>query len=218
MNKITTVFAAALLVTGMVAAAPSEIMDPGQTPGDSFYFFDRFSESLELAVAQAPVIGSSELEAKVRANHAEERLSEARKMAEKNRSEEVEKLVKEYDRQSNLSIRSAKKANNTEITRKLDNISNKHVEVLQDVKEKVPEQAQKGIQKAIENSQRNRRELGVTEGVEPGPPKDRRPGSSDGDTSGPGTGGEPAQDGNGSGEDDSITGKASGRPSVPGNR
>jgi len=152
-----------LLMTGMASAASSDVPKASQTPGDTFYSLDKFSESLELTVAKFPVIGSSELEAKVRANHAAERVAEAQKMAENNRSDKVNELMAEYSKQTNLSVKSAKKANNTNLSERLEKVNNKHVEVLQDVQQKVPEQAQKGIQNAIENSQKNRKDLGLPE-------------------------------------------------------
>lgn len=159
----TVLVVSILMMAGMAAAAPSDLPKPSQTPGDTFYFLDRFSERMELAVAKVPVIGSPELEAKVRANHAAERLAEARKLAEKNESEKVDRLMEEYSEQVNMSVRNARKANDTELSRRLGNVSDNHVEVLQDVQRKVPEPAKKGIQNAIENSQKNRRELGIPE-------------------------------------------------------
>lgn len=159
----TLVAITVLMMLGLVSAASQDVPNAGHTPGDAFYFMDRFSESLELTVAKAPVIGSSELEAKVRANHAAERLSEAQKLAERNESDKVESLMAEYSKQINRSVESAKKANNTNLSKRLGNVSNNHVKVLQDVQQKVPEQAKKGIQKAIENSQKNQKELRLPE-------------------------------------------------------
>ena len=152
-----------LMMVGMASAASPDVPKASQTPGNTFYFMDKFSESLELTVAKAPVIGSSELEAKVRANHAAERLAEAQKLAENNKSEKVDSLIAEYSKQTNLSIQSAKKAKNTNLSERLGNVSNNHVKALQEVQKKVPEQAQKGIQNAIDNSQKNRKELGLPE-------------------------------------------------------
>lgn len=152
-----------LMMVGLVSGASSDVPKATQTPGDTFYFLDKFSESLELTVAKAPVIGSPELEAKVRANHAAERLAEARKLVDQNKTDRVDSLMAEYSRQTNLSIRSAEKANNTNLSQRLGNVSDNHIEVLQDVQSKVPEQAQKGIQNAIENSQKNRKELNLPE-------------------------------------------------------
>lgn len=152
-----------LMMVGMTSAASPDVPKATQTPGDTIYFLDKFSESLELTVARAPVLGSSELEAKVRANHAAERLAEAKKLAENNKSEKVDSLMAEYSRQTNLSVQSAKKVNNTNLSERLGNVSDNHIQTLQDVQKKVPEQAQKGIQKAIENSQKNQKELGLPE-------------------------------------------------------
>jgi hypothetical protein len=152
-----------LMMVGLVSGASSDVPKATQTPGDTFYFLDKFSESLELTVAKAPVIGGPELEAKVRANHAAERLAEARKLANQNESERVNSLMAEYSKQKNLSVNSAREANNTNLSQRLGNVSDNHVEVLQDIQNKVPEQAQKGIQNAIENSQKNRKELNLPE-------------------------------------------------------
>lgn len=157
----TVLLVSILMMVGMASAASSDVPKASQTPGDMFYFLDRFSESLELTVARAPIIGSPELEAKVRANHAAERLAEAQKLAENNRTEKVDQLMADYSKQINLSVRSARKANNTNLSKKLGNVSNNHIEVLQNVQKKVPEQAQKGIQNAIENSQKHQKELGL---------------------------------------------------------
>jgi hypothetical protein len=152
-----------LMMAGMASAASTDIPKASQTPGDAFYFLDRFSESIELTVAKAPIIGSPELEAKVRANHAAERLAEAQKLANNNKSEKVDKLMSEYSKQTNLSVRSAKKANNTNLSQRLGNVTKNHVKALQDVQQKVPEQAQKGIQNAIDNSQKNQKDLEMPE-------------------------------------------------------
>ncbi len=187
MKKALAALLAGLIFTGMAAAAPST-PNPGQTPGSILYGLDRFSESVELAVASAPVIGSEELEAKVRANHAAERLSEAQKMVEKNKSEKVEKLMQDYSQAMNKSVESARKANNSELSQRLGNVSDNNVEVLERVKQQVPPQAQKGIQNAIDNSQKNREVLGKppqARGKKPDAPgkqgkkrKENRPGNS----------------------------------------
>jgi hypothetical protein len=159
MTKLTTIITAMVLVTGMVAAQPADLPKPGQTPGDLFYGLERASESLELAVASAPVIGSKELAAKVRANHAAERLAEAKELAERNRTENVEKLMQEYSENMNRSVQVARESGQPEFAERLRNVSRDQVQVLERVRDRVPEQARKGIDRAIENSQRNQQEL-----------------------------------------------------------
>lgn len=188
----TAVLVSVIMMVGMTAAASPDLPRPGQTPESPFYFLDRLSESLELAVAKSP-LGSPELEAKMRANHAAERLSEAKKLAGKNKTGEVEKLMQDYSRQLNMSVKSAQGANSSELSRRLGNVTDNHVEVLQNVQSKVPEQAQKGIQKAIESSQRGKRELSI-----PGKSSDR--GSKGGVPEAPGQGSgsmNPSAEGNG---------------------
>ena len=112
----------------------------------------------------------------------------------------------EYSEQVNLSVRSANKANNTELKQRLGNVSNNHVEVLRDIEKKVPEQARKGIQNAIEKSQRNQRELGLPE-----PAQNR--GKPEPDTGNPGRFKRPSGK-----APDQITGNAFEKPSAPGLR
>lgn len=151
-----------VMLVSFTAAQPSQkqnIMNPGQMPGDLLYGLDRASEAVARAVASAPVIGSEELKSKVLANQAEERLSEAKTLAEKNRSDRAEKLMDEYRNTLNKSIRSADRANNTELSSSLENVTSKHVTVLQDVQRKVPEPAKAGIQRAIDNAEKSRKGL-----------------------------------------------------------
>lgn len=159
MIKLHTIIAALVLVTGMAAAQPADLPRPGQTPGDLFYGLERTSESLELAVASAPIIGSDELAAKVRANHAAERLAEAKELAERNRTDKVEELMQEYSDQMNRSVQAAKKSGRPEFAQQLKNVSRDQVQVLEKVRDRVPGQARKGVDRAIESSQKNRQEL-----------------------------------------------------------
>lgn len=159
-KKITTILAAFLLTTGIALAQPADIPEPGLTPDSPFYGLEKASERLELAVAQAPVIGSEELEAKVRANHAAETLAEARAMADKNNTQQVEKLMNRYSENMNKSIKSAASTNQSELKERLRNITNNQNQALEELDNKVPEQAKKGIQKAMENNRKNQEKLG----------------------------------------------------------
>lgn len=165
MKKTALIILAAVAVAGTVSAQP-QLMDPGFTPGDFLYTFDRASEALELAVARAPVIGGPALEAKVRANHAEERLAEAGKLARKNRTEKVDKLMQDYTRSVNRSISSARQANRTVLAERLRNVTSGHIQVLEQVDRKVPGPARKGVRNAIEKSRMQQR------AISPGPPRE----------------------------------------------
>lgn len=162
-KKITTILAVFLLTTGIALAQPADIPEPGLTPESPFYALEKASERLELAVAQAPVIGSEKLEAKVRANHAAETLAEARAMAEKNNTEQVERLMNRYSENMNRSISSAGRANRSELSKRLDNVTNNQNQALRELEEKVPPQARKGVQNAIDNNRKNQVALGRPE-------------------------------------------------------
>ncbi|MFB6214160.1 MAG: DUF5667 domain-containing protein [Candidatus Nanohaloarchaea archaeon] len=163
MTKLHAIIAITALLSGTAAAQPADVPAAGMTPGDLFYGLERASEALELAVASAPVIGSDELAAKVRANHAAERLSEARKLAEKNKTEKVEQLMDQYSRGMNRSVQAAKRSGKPEFVSRLKNVSSNQVKVLEQVKQQVPGPAKKGIENAIENSRKNQEELELPE-------------------------------------------------------
>lgn len=160
--KYSTLFVSVILLTGLTAAqttsSQNSQVNAGLTPDSPFYAVEQFVEKIEVAVAKAPVIGSEELEAKVRANNAAERLSEAEKMADKgkNNSKKVERLFEEYDRQMEMSSNLANKSGNPELSSKLNEVQEQQVQQLGQLREKLPEESRKGIDKAIENAEKRR--------------------------------------------------------------
>lgn len=158
-TKIVSTILLVVLMAGTAAAQPSDIPGGGLTPDSIFYGLDQFSESMELAVASAPIIGSEELQSKVRANHAAERLAEAQLLADKNRTDKVEELMEKYREGMNRSFENAGKANRSELSERLRNVSKNQVKVLEEVKQKVPEPARKGIQNAIDNNRNLEKKL-----------------------------------------------------------
>lgn len=154
-------------------ASNSFIPDPGFTPNNPFYSIDKVSERIELAVGSAPVIGSQELEAKIRANHAAERLAEAEKMMEKNRTEKAEKLFKKYSQQMNKSEEKA--GNATKIKERLANVTERQTQKLKQIKQKVPEQARKGIQTAIDANKNRMKENPPGKPENPGARRGNKP-------------------------------------------
>lgn len=180
MTRKITLALVLIAATGMATAQPvnSDLVNPGQKPGDLFYPFERFSESLEVGFAK--MVGGNELAAKARANNAEERLSEARALTDQNRSEKVGQLMQEYHRDMNRSTNVLGNSNDTGAKKKLQNVTSRHVKVLQDVERKVPGPAKKGVQNAIDNSQKNQRFLErKTRTGPPVKPGIERPGNSD---------------------------------------
>jgi hypothetical protein len=67
--------------------------------------------------------------------------------------------MQEYSNAMNRSVESARKANQPELANRLKNVSLQQVEVLKQVENRVPENARKGIQTAINNSRKHQKVL-----------------------------------------------------------
>jgi len=150
--KKTALFISALLMVSVAAAQPA---NTGGNPFNSFFGgVNDFVESLEVKVARA--IGGPELKSKALANNANESLRQAERLSSQNRSEEASKKIEKYSRQMNMSLEAAGEANSSKLNSQLSNVSRKNIEVLEKVRDKVPEQAKQGIQKAIDNAEKAR--------------------------------------------------------------
>lgn len=155
MKKLVTLATIALLIatTGLAQNTDTNnIRNNSLTGFNPFSTVENFVEKAE--VGFAGVIGGSDLKAKAMANNAEESLQKAEKVAERN-PDRAKKLVDKYDRNINKSKNLAAKGKDSNLSNKLENISNQNTERLEKVKQKVPEEAKKGIENAIENSRRN---------------------------------------------------------------
>lgn len=159
-KTVITALSVLLLVTGATAQSQSDLPEPGMTPASPFYFLEQASESMALAVAKAPVIGSPELESKVRANQASERLAEARRLAEQNRTELVGNLMEQYTRQMNRSVAIAENSRDENLRKRLGTAAANQTEVLEKVEKKVPGEAKAGVRNAIERNRESERRLG----------------------------------------------------------
>lgn len=156
MSKGPTLALAVLMLTSLTAAAPQQAAsNPGFVPGDLFYPFEKFVENIE--VEMAGMIGGEDMRAKAIANNADERLAEAQKLRERNKSEKAAELGEEYEREMNKSREVAKKARDKNISKKIDEVSERNKEVLRQVRGKAPAPAKKGLDKAIENSDKKDR-------------------------------------------------------------
>lgn len=150
MKRTIILFALVLMVAGTATATSHTNLNPGAMPGDLTYIFDQLGEQAQIAAASAPVFGSSTDLAQVRANIAQERLAEANVLVERNASDgRVSNLVNDYRENINKAKTAANNSNKTEVMEKVQNMTQKNVEVLQGLKSKLPEQAQYGINTAI---------------------------------------------------------------------
>jgi len=150
---ITSVFLF-FLGTG-VLAQETELPDPGMTPDSPFYFLEIIAEEIGTFFTFGDL-----KKAERHAALAEERLAEAQDVIEKGKSELAEKTLERFENQLEKSIARAEKAmakgKNTEkvieVVAKVGQATSKHLEVLAEVYEKVPEQAKSAIENAMKAS------------------------------------------------------------------
>ena len=138
-----------------VLAQETELPSPGLTPDSPFYFLEMIAEEIgtfftfgDLKKAERHTILAAE------------RLAEARAVVEKGKPELAEKTLERYRIQLQNSVARAEKAQtkgeNTEkvmeVMTRVGQATTKHLEVLAEVYEKVPEQAKTAIENAMKTS------------------------------------------------------------------
>jgi len=120
----------------------------GITPDSPFYFLDKFGEKIGIFFSF-----SAESKAKKAMKYAEERLAEARVMAEKKKTNETKEVAQSYEQLLDLAEKKINKVERKEeIASKMGEATSKHLAVLEDVLEKVPEKAKEAIKKAKKRS------------------------------------------------------------------
>ncbi len=138
-----------------VFAQEAELPKAGTTPDSPFYFLERILESIETFFT----FGNLK-KAERYANLAAERLAEAQFIAGKEKPELIEKTLARYEKQLEKSMARAEKAQskdkNTEkvmeVATRVGQATSKHLEVLAEVYEKVPEEARSAVENAMKAS------------------------------------------------------------------
>jgi len=125
-----------------------------RVPGDRFYAFTSISERIERGVASAPVIGSLDRQAQVEANHAEKRLAESEVLSQRGDNERSQQAIERYSQGIERATERANHSGNEEVQQRISEASERQEERLQSLRERLPEEAHQGIDRAIENSQR----------------------------------------------------------------
>jgi len=159
--KKTCAMLSALLLMGLVMALPK----PGITPDSWLYGFKRFFEDLDLAFTFNEVARAEKY-----FKYAELRLTEAKEMVERGRSEYARKLAEEYERMLNRSLEIAEKVGEegVNVTEVVATSTMTHLNVLEQIYELVSEEARPAIKRAMEASRRgNERALSVLGAYEP---------------------------------------------------
>lgn len=129
----------------------------GIGPDSFFYFFDITAEKINLFFTFNP-----ESKALKALEYADERLAEAKESANKNDTEAIEKAMENYKEKISLATEKSKEIEDEEKIEELLNIvaesTAKHQEILNEVLEKVSDEAKEAILKAIEISKRGQEE------------------------------------------------------------
>ena len=137
-SQVVAVFAAAL-----------ELLPPGLTPDSPFYFLDTITE----AIGTFFTFGDLK-KAERHMALAAERLAEVNAVAEKGKPELVEKTLERYENQLEKALSRVERAktkgeNTVEVTETISEATQKHIGILEEVLEKVPEQAKSAIEQAM---------------------------------------------------------------------
>ena len=154
MKTISLLITSALLFSlgPVVLAQETEFPDPGLTPDSPFYFLETIIEEIGTFFTFGDL-----KKAERYATLAAERLVEAKAVVEKGKPELVEKTLERYEMQLQNSIARAEKAqakgkNTEKVMAMVGKATSKHLEVLAEVYEKVPEEAKPAVENAMEAS------------------------------------------------------------------
>jgi len=139
----------------VVLAQETELPNPGLTPDSPFYFLETIIEEIGIFFTFGDL-----KKAERYATLAAERLAEVQAMSEKGKHKFIEKTLQRYEKQLNKSIARAEKAQAKgkniekvmEVVVRVGQATSKHLEVLAEVYEKVPEQAKQAIENAMKAS------------------------------------------------------------------
>lgn len=158
MNKKLFIFIFSLLLVGLVGATPvnaqteAELPSPGLTPDSPFYFLEIFFEGVGTFFTFGDVAKAERY-----ANLAAERVAEAKAVVDKGKPEVAEKALTRYQEQLEKSLAKADQAQAkgksvSAVTEIVSQATAKHLTVLEELLERVPEQAKPAILQAREVS------------------------------------------------------------------
>lgn len=147
----------ALVISIMLPSFALAETNAGIKPGSIFYFFDITLEKVGMFF-----IFNSEKKAEKALEYADERLAEAKEVANENKPDEVAKAMADYEKNILFATEKSKDLDDKEKSEKLLNTISentaRHQEILEGVLEKVPDEARGAILKAIEASKRGQEE------------------------------------------------------------
>jgi len=135
-------------VVGAHAGDHSNLPEPGNTPVSPLFGLEKAQESVGLALTF-----NKEKKAHKKLHMAQERLSEAEKLSDNNDSKNAEKAVKMHSKameNAEKAVKALPEDKREEAGKQLNESRQDSMAVLQDLKQKLPESAMKGINTAID--------------------------------------------------------------------
>jgi len=145
--SISLVIITLFLCSNIALATSDGLPNPGITPDSPFYFLDSWGESIRMFFAF-----SDEAKAQKHIAHAEEKLAEAKKMAEEGKTDAEEVAEKKYEKDIDDATTEAKLTGKENALQRIQEATTRHQAVMEKVLSQVPEQAKPSIQKAMEKS------------------------------------------------------------------
>ncbi|MBS3748697.1 MAG: hypothetical protein KGY67_03255 [Candidatus Thermoplasmatota archaeon] len=145
-----------------------ELPAPGSTPDSWTYGFKRFRENINLFFTF-----DKKEKAEKQARLAELRLAEVKEMVSKGKTEYITDLISDYEKNIEESTKLTEIAqqmgeNTTKIRELVAIATSQHVSILEEILQRVPEQAKSSIQHAINASeQENERSLSALASIQP---------------------------------------------------
>ncbi|MBI4009784.1 MAG: ArsR family transcriptional regulator [Candidatus Aenigmarchaeota archaeon] len=141
----------------------SFVASSNAVPGNPLYELKRFAETARLTLSSEPEKASLHLQI------AEERLKEAKIVADRNDSETAKEIIKEYSKELENADREINKARNKgkEITTLLEEVTedtSKHISILENLGDKHPklkEEIERVLNAAIESNKKAKEELKI---------------------------------------------------------
>lgn len=144
-----------IMLTMTASAQEDELPDPGITPDSPLYGLDKAMESI-----QSVFISGNEEKARNGLKIAEERLAEAKAMADKGNYELSEEMSNEYENQIDKSIELGNSTSDSEQKENIQgivaNATTRHQLVLERVVDQVPEPAKRAINSSLNASMKGR--------------------------------------------------------------
>lgn len=143
----SSLLVALMLFSGVALASTDGLPDAGITPDSPLYFLDNAEESVNEFFSL-----SHESKSEKKLKHAEEKLAEAKKMAEEGKTDATEVAEKKYEEKLNGATEEAKLTGKENALQRIEEATTRHQAVMAKVLSQVPEQAKASIQKAMDKS------------------------------------------------------------------